>query len=688
MQNKNFFVKKLPTTIIFNGLNFLGEKLSEEISKNGGNVLILDSVTKKNSDNIRKLKTIKESGIKGEIKVIDTLSEINIDEIINSIIDIGFCIFISNFEYDQELDIDKNVKLLDNFFEISKYYNSKSVVTININKKENSNFNNYEEIIENKVLKEMDDLNISLIRIADVYGERIDVFIKSPINMIIESIKKEEVIKVRKEHSFSHYIYIDDAVSGIFNILFSQKKGDFSLSNKEDISNISLAFRISDLTGFPVVNSEPRDRKIEDRIKNPINILDNWEVKTNFEEGIRNTIEYKLSNMLNNSSSIDIEKIKNHIDDVNLKEVIEDNKVMEKEKIKDDINIHDFDNIKNAYLKDRSKIDLRNRSPKGKKFFYFITFIAIILFIFIVYIGFIVINYENSKSYIYSEEINFGKENIGTLATQNSKLLNSEKQTVYLLGIISPVFKYIPIYNNFYKTFQISVNTSNSINNTIIKEKNINTFFYDFSNNNNISAISSLYNLTNLNYQNSQIKKLQSLQTGFKTSFYTYLEKLSLNNKNLISENNNNLDYLYEILSGNKNYMLVFYNSPEFNSGNVNIVKYEYVLIKNGSIVKTIFSVNSGDLNSASKNLGLIVNAKDIANLSSNAFGMPTSGVFYINNSIYNKITSYTKNPNFIKGIIASNNKIFILNLLKTNLNKNIYYYMTNQSISNINGNL
>ena len=175
MQNKNFFVKKLPTTIIFNGLNFLGEKLSEEISKNGGNVLILDSVTKKNSDNIRKLKTIKESGIKGEIKVIDTLSEINIDEIINSIIDIGFCIFISNFEYDQELDIDKNVKLLDNFFEISKYYNSKSVVTININKKENSNFNNYEEIIENKVLKEMDDLNISLIRIADVYGERIDV---------------------------------------------------------------------------------------------------------------------------------------------------------------------------------------------------------------------------------------------------------------------------------------------------------------------------------------------------------------------------------------------------------------------------------------------------------------------------------------------------------------------------------
>ena len=171
--------------------------------------------------------------------------------------------------------------------------------------------------------------------------------------MIIESIKKEEVIKVRKEHSFSHYIYIDDAVSGIFNILFSQKKGDFSLSNKEDISNISLAFRISDLTGFPVVNSEPRDRKIEDRIKNPINILANWEVKTNFEEGIRNTIEYKLSNMLNNSSSIDIEKIKNHIDDVNLKEVIEDNKVMEKEKIKDDINIHDFDNIKNAYLKDR-----------------------------------------------------------------------------------------------------------------------------------------------------------------------------------------------------------------------------------------------------------------------------------------------------------------------------------------------
>ena len=120
MQNKNFFVKKLPTTIIFNGLNFLGEKLSEEISHNGGNILILDSVTKKNSENIRRLREIKESGIKGEIKVIDTISGINIDEILNSIADIGFCIFLSNFEYDQDLDIEKEIKLLDIFL---KYLN-------------------------------------------------------------------------------------------------------------------------------------------------------------------------------------------------------------------------------------------------------------------------------------------------------------------------------------------------------------------------------------------------------------------------------------------------------------------------------------------------------------------------------------------------------------------------------------
>ena len=532
----------------------------------------------------------------------------------------------------------------------------------------------------------MGETKVSLIRIADIYGERLDNFIKSPINLIVESIKKEETIKVKREHSFSHYIYIDDAISGIFNILFSQKQGEFSLSNREDISNISLAFRISDLTGFPVASSEPRDRKIEDRIKNPINILNNWEVKTSFEEGIRDTIEYKLSSILNNSSNI--EKIKTHIDDISLKESIQDNNIKKEEETKEDINIHDFDNIKNAYLKDRSKIDLKDRKFRGKKSIYLLAFISLILAVFIVYMGLIVINYENSKSKIYLEEQNINTESLNTLSTQNNNLLNSERQTVNLLSLIYPVFKYIPYYNNFYKTFEVSINVSNSIKNTIIQEKNMASFLYDFSENNNISTISSSYSLTNLNYENSQISKINSLQSGFKTSFYTYLANLAVNNKNLIDNSNNNSNYLYEILSGDKSYMLVFYNSPKFNNGNVNIVKYEYILIKNGVVVKTIFSSNPGDLNTANKTSGLKINANDISTLSSNAFGVHTTGIIYINNSLYSRIISYTKNTDFFKGIIDSNNKILILSILKGNLNQNIYFYMTENSVSNINGHL
>ena len=686
MQNKKFFIKKLPTTIIFNGLNFLGEKLSEDISNNGGNILILDSVTKKNLENIRKLREIKETGIKGEIKVIDTLSGIDIDEILNSITDIGFCIFISNFEYDQDFDIEREIKLLDDFFEIAKYYKSKSVVAINLNTKENINFNKYEKIVENRVLKDAEEIKVSLIRIADVYGERLDGFIKSPINLIAESIKKEDIIKVRKEHSFSHYIYIDDAISGIFNILFSQKQGDFSLSNKEDISNISLAFRISDLTGFPVVSSEPRDKLIEDRLKNPINILNDWEVKTNFEEGIRKTIEYKLSRMLNNSSNI--EKIKNHIDDINIREVVSDKKVNEEEKTNKDINIHDFDNIKNTYLNVRSKIDLKDRVPKRKKGIYLLVLIALILTTVIVYMGLIVISYENSKSEIYAEKTNIETESINTLSTQNSKLITSERQTLTLLNLSAPVLKYLPIYNNFYNTFQISINVSNSINKTVTQQKNIDSFLYDFSENNNIATLSSSYSLTNFNYETSQLSKINSLQNGFRTSFYTYLAELALNNKFLIQKNNNSSNYLYETLSKDKNYMIVFYKSGNFNNGNVNIVKYEYIVIKNGIVEKTIFSANPGDLNTGNKGSLLKLNAQGIANLSSKAFGGTTSGVVYINNSFYERIVSYTKNSDFLKGIINSNNKILILSLLEENLGKNIYFYMTANSISNINGHI
>jgi hypothetical protein len=681
MQYKNFFHKKLPTTIIFQGLNFLGEKLSTNISQNGGNVLILDEVTKKNTVNIRNIQSLNKN-TNGEIKIIDTMSSINYDDILRSVSDINFSIFLANFEYEGELNIEKNLALLDVFFEISKLYQTKALVTVSLNKKETPAFNEYQSSVENKVIKEQEETKVSLVKIAEVYGENLDTFVKNSINSILESIKREEKIKIKKEHSFFHYVYIDDAVSGLFNILFSQKSGVFTLSNKEDISNISLAFRISDLTGFPVISIEPRDRKIEDRIKNPINILDDWEIKTVFEEGIRKVIEDKLSYLINNTSNI--KNIKTHIDDIKTEEKVK--------KIQDNknrgIDMLDFDNIKNNYLNENNTTRLIDRKPRNhkKKLLYLMSFIAIILVAFIIYTALIIVNYENSKNILIQEVSTFNTQSNHTLNVQNNKLISSEQKTINLLSITYNAFKYLPFYNNFYKTFKISLNISQSVKQSLFQNKNINNYYYNLSYNNKISSLSSAYNVTNLKYENKQINNLNLLSSGFKTSYYTYISKLALNNKLYIQNTNNNALAIYEMLSGNKNYTLVFYTTKN-NTGirNITISQYEFISIKNGNIVKIIDSPNAGDLNTTSDIQSLQLKSDAISTLVNNAFKTSNSGVIYINKSVYTNISTIDKNPNFIKGILLSNKKLLLLSILESNLNKNIYIYITNKSINNIN---
>ncbi len=681
MQYKNFFHKKLPTTVIFQGLNFLGEKLSTNISQNGGNVLILDEVTKKNTVNIRNIQSLNKN-TNGEIKIIDTMSSINYDDILRSVSDINFSIFLANFEYEGELNIEKNLALLDVFFEISKLYQTKALVTVSLNKKEAPAFNEYQSSVENKVIKEQEETKVSLVKIAEVYGENLDTFVKNSINSILESIKREEKIKIKKEHSFFHYVYIDDAVSGLFNILFSQKSGVFTLSNKEDISNISLAFRISDLTGFPVISIEPRDRKIEDRIKNPINILDDWEIKTVFEEGIRKVIGDKLSYLINNTSNI--KNIKTHIDDIKTEEKVK--------KIQDNknrgIDMLDFDNIKNNYLNENNTTRLIDRKPRNhkKKLLYLMSFIAIILVAFIIYTALIIVNYENSKNILIQEVSTFNTQSNQSLNVQNNKLISSEQKTINLLSITYNAFKYLPFYNNFYKTFKISLNISQSVKQSLFQNKNINNYYYNLSYNNKISSLSSAYNVTNLKYENKQINNLNLLSSGFKTSYYTYISKLALNNKLYIQNTNNNALAIYEMLSGNKNYTLVFYTTKN-NTGirNITISQYEFISIKNGNIVKIIDSPNAGDLNTTSNIQSLPLKSDAISTLVNNAFKTSNSGVIYINKSIYTNISTIDKNPNFIKGILLSNKKLLIMSMLESNINKNIYIYITNKSINNIN---
>ncbi len=661
MSKNNFFTKNLPTSLIFNGLNFLGEKLTEEILLGGGNVLLIDSITRKNIENIKKIKSIKDKNIKGEVKILDVLSNIDILDILKKLNSLNFSLFLGNFEYKEEINVQKNLELLDIFFKISKFYSANIGVVLNLSKEKSKYFLEYTESIEKKTLKEKEGSKVSLIKVGEVYGERLDNFIKTPINEIIESIKEKEKISINKENSFFHYIYLEDILFGIANILFSDKEGEFVLANKEDISNISLAFRISDITGFPITHKESREERLEDRIKNSINVYEEWTPKTSLEEGLKKTLDYKLIDVL--------KKPKVLIQTKNIINIPQNQDKDEKEIVKKEslskLDISNFDNIKKNYLidYDTKKKKLKKRKP----------LFSIIIIILLICIGFYTYTIYKDYKYIENNTVYemslIQNHNYNKAININSKISTKDSQILYLTSFLSPVLKNVYFYENKMVLFKYYQEENGYIKDTIQTAITYKSLIENIGKSKKI-YINNFYYNKNINLLN----KTKLIKTSLLKTFYNNLINIETENINIYQTFYNNESILKNIISGKKSYMIAYYNKKNKNNS-LNIVSYDFISLDKGQIIKNIYTNNPGDLNLSTTKNSLSSQALVINSLTESAFHIKNNGVIYVNINIFNKLQKLVNTPNIINGFITSKNKLFLYNIIYNSNNTYTYFY-------------
>lgn len=676
------YTKNNPLTLIFYGGNFLGCGISETILKESGNVLIVDDFSKKNSFFLGKLKEFKNRQFKGEIKSIDLNFSKEIDTLIP---EVDFAIFIGNFNT-ENIDEFNVLKNLDIFFNITKKYNSKFAVLSNINKYEEDMFNEIETHIKGLAIKEISGKKGALIEIADVYGEHMDEYIKNPITDILQSIKDRKVIDVKDFSSFHYYIYIEDAINGIIKVLFSQKEGEYILSNKEDISNISLAFRVSDILKINVKNPTDQNIQREDRIKNITSNIEDWEAETPFEEGLKRTVLHKMAGVVSN------------VYNINKGFIVEKKEHAEKTEFKKTVDIKNFSNIKDKYLKNEyinkdiitpeRKKQIFKRRIKKKLLKYTLLVILYILIIAPFILSFI--SYTNLTNNIKSEVEFTIKHNSSTNISSLNRKISNEINTLseYTnLGyfILSPLSKYSPT-----KNILLSAQSFNSALSSINYDTNILQSFYLSSFNKPKLSILQKINLVEQSLNGSLQLNTVSLNINSKSILPSIKNVISSNFQTINSQNSNVLNSLNitsQMFSGKKYYTIIYLTTNSLSNVSGNIQNYSLVEMYNGAIDNVINSPNAGDLNQIQSNTNIPQTSDNISLKVNKAFNITNTGVIFITKDSINIFRKIIGNTPTVENYNLSsiNKKLLIFKYISKYMGKNVIIYITDPKFQNIN---
>ena len=643
------FKKILPTTLIYWGANFFGERIAKNIISNGGNVIIIDSFSKNKISVIRRLK--EESQFqKGEIKMIDVDSVNNFEE---SLPKINFSIFLGNFFIPEDDNLKKRLNSIENFIKISRDRNAKICVAININKSGNEDFSELSNHIYNFAITNIKSFGGILVKVGEIYGEDMNDFIENPINQIVNSIKKESIIKIDKEHEFFHYIYIDDAVSGIIPLLFTNNNGEYYLSDKEDISNISLCFRVSDITGIKVEKHEGQENNSptrEDRIKTISNLPPEWVPKTRFENGLDRTIQEKLESL--NKKTIDVSP------------VLTKNVKKELSPLNKNLNLSDFDKIKKTYLKNeylnkelfgkdtqKSRGRIRRKKLLIRFILFFIIYIVIITPLFVFYINsYLIGNGITKQQYFIS------KGSISNAISENSQTQKEINTEISYMGILNFLNKYIPQIRNTPNLLYETENLNLSLLRIESVKQKLNSLYAINLSQNNTNILTKIKEVTsedlsrNLNgaiFLKSHVKILRGLSSIDSEAIFTI--------KNDITAIKNNGNLVYTYLSGEKKYAIIYISNNNNPTISGTVTKISLVEVYNGRIVKK---------NDYTTNLTI----KDI----------PNGSISTLSQNILQTLDS-TQNTQFT-GVVYINDIISNINITQINIS-NFYQYITNKEI-------
>ena len=145
------------------------------------------------------------------------------------------------------------------------------------------------------------DLDISILRLPRIYGPTVKKDDSKALSQFVNNaLNGEDIVLKSKGEQYFSYLYVADAVSGIFTVLINGKKCDvYYLGNiKSDIRLKDLALLIANVANTKVIFDLPSETEKKgfskatiarlnyDKIKKELD----WNPQYSIEEGIKNTI--------------------------------------------------------------------------------------------------------------------------------------------------------------------------------------------------------------------------------------------------------------------------------------------------------------------------------------------------------------------------------------------------------------
>ncbi len=143
------------------------------------------------------------------------------------------------------------------------------------------------------------EIDTRIVRIFNTYGPRMRLDDGRVVPNFIQQALRGEPLTIYGDGSQSRsFCYVDDLIEGIFRLILSDYHEPINLGNPNEISIADFAKLINEL----LKNSAGITTKITDRLGNDPQMRQpditraktilGWEPKTNFEDGLNNTIPY------------------------------------------------------------------------------------------------------------------------------------------------------------------------------------------------------------------------------------------------------------------------------------------------------------------------------------------------------------------------------------------------------------
>lgn len=140
-------------------------------------------------------------------------------------------------------------------------------------------------------------LDIRVARIFNTYGPRMAVGDGRVIsNFIVQALRGDEITIYGKGDQTRSFCFVSDLIEGIVCLMESSQTGPVNLGNPTEISMVTLANLVIELTGskskvvyVPLPENDPRQRK--PHISSAIKHL-RWEPRVGIQEGLIETIQY------------------------------------------------------------------------------------------------------------------------------------------------------------------------------------------------------------------------------------------------------------------------------------------------------------------------------------------------------------------------------------------------------------